>query len=795
MRPSETTSARKRQSTRLAAASSLGLVDSPAHAGHPLRRDTGTGDVREGTQERGTQRHEEDKQGRLKKNPATNAWILDTDLRTQEEKKSSPALARAEAVGRKSKQQTNRDHAVHIAIPTPPKEPKGPQATTNVRRAHSSSDSDGKNNLKDEKIAALEATVVAREEELRELRKEVQETEQRSTSKFTKLENELHQVHKACADQRQAVANIREEVRRELQLQDNPYFLPQPHEKRKEKKKVGQEAKRDKKRSSSDGETTVSDGHPSDQASDRSHFSCGSNASGSNSDSSTGTTRSRQRRENEKRRKRRQEERRQRKEDKRAETVKKEAGASHGKSAAAAATTRNARDTPQSQCPSASGQKTSKSLNLKEMMEWAKAPALIATGIKPLKSKADLARWQEDWADKAKKYPIVRAEWLILPKGGQAVETDPPAGETETDRQARLAVAEALLRTYDRSDPRLERFVKLAVKTSPQSIYAQLVGSLYEDTTKTTNKILTTLMTIKMENTGANIITFNKVVANLIKLREDKGKKWAQEDACNTYLEALVSQFDSVRDDIIREQADSGVYDLDAVMKRVEDWAVKNRSNRNLADFAITDRKKLDHELIETIKALTGDLCTTVNLTTNNTNIRQHPQHPLGNKGCWHWWAKEECKYKERCNKSDTHTPEYRGKGKKTAAPAARKPTPAERYKDHVCEACHAKGHSKAWKQCPARNGQTTTTASSTTANATTTTAATASKANLTSSDNVTAEFNKLAKKILEENAKQMKKQMKTMLAATVQQLTSRLARGPDPSDTMELPGDSDDDK
>jgi hypothetical protein len=144
----------------------------------------------------------------------------------------------------------------------------------------------------------------------------------------------------------------------------------------------------------------------------------------------------------------------------------------------------------------------------------------------------------------------------------------------------------------------------------------------------------------------------------------------------------------------------------------------------------VSDKKKIDTKLVGEIKELTGEATTKI-LQTNNANVRlKRSQHPLGDKCCLMWWAKGTCKYGQKCHFADSHVDQYRsGNSKAKAKPnpgitSTANGTSADRYKNHVCETCGNKGHTKNWKGCPSSksNASAETNVKTTLTSATTTT-------------------------------------------------------------------------
>jgi hypothetical protein len=781
-------------------------------------RSVGTGDVRgkeqKGVSQDGTKNSEWRKTGEGKWKPKTPA--LTDAVRnpvSPDDGKNIPVAGRY-----------NSDNKIYMAAPSPqpPRIPSEKEEFTGKRSYSFSARSNSSNGSRTGRIKTLEATIMNLEEVVEDMSANQKEVERGHAAALLEQREEFNTQ---SGEQRRfydaRMLRLEQQLERmqmENNLKTNPYHLQGSEEvdggKRGEKgRMVGQEKKRHDRRSGSDRESSS----PSDQTARTDNNSDPSDYSDDSSIPASGAS-SRRRREREKRARSRREERRRKSEEKearkaeeskarkakesearkakedaqKAAQVKAERPVTAESKAAEPATETSppvgkgstAEPATETSPPAIEKGSTSEphktgptpSLSIHSQLQWSKVPKTIAENIDILAGPDNLQTWRDQWADRIEEFDWIDRKWFELAGDGKTVETGAPAGETPEQKQQRLAVAKALLLTYDRRNEKLQRYVNSAVKTSPRSVYTSLVGCFKEEETTTYNSITTLLANIAMDTVGADILTYNRVVLALLTKRESlSGKKPDQEHECKTYLSALLKNFDPIVFDIRKAQATSGVFNLEAIMKEVEDYAKVDQAKRKLADYASTDKNKLERKLISGIKEYTGVVTTKVNqLATNTASIRQQAtgsQHPLKAKGCWHWWSRGECKFDDKCHKADTHTPEYKSKGKKassgasTSVPrkssgASTKLSAAERFKDHTCQGCGQMGHTKNYPDCPIKKQATTST--------------------------FAAELKKVTQEMLVENKKQMeesKKELKEILQTTVKQFATQLAsENPDPS-------------
>lgn len=429
------------------------------------------------------------------------------------------------------------------------------------------------------------------------------------------------------------------------------------------------------------------------------------------------------------------------------------------------------------------------SKRLKLILAWSKMVPEIARMVPKLKTTEDLYKWRFAWSKRRKRYSYIKKEWLTMPKFGESTNFNPPEDETEEEEEVRKAVASAIMSTIDLTNTDLKAWMDGADELHPRSVYCRALQYYQQMNVKSSNRLSTAFTSTTMASTGATVLTYGKVVKELVRRQEELGDAVGQKRACETYLLGLLPQFDPIRDEIRKQHRATNEYDLTATVKAVEDWATNERCDRDITDLTCNNKAKIDHKLVAEIKTLTGETTTKV-LQTNTSDVKTGQQqskqkHPLGAAGCYHWWAKGQCRYDKRCYKAATHTDEYKLKGKKSDSTSSGKkiPNPAEKYKDHTCGSCGNKGHTPGWSQCPAKKGQTNTSAKVTTNTSTTNqppSSATPSVTPTKNGDDVDI------KKMLIDIKSRQDKQDKILAMLSVKLLDEHIV--PDPADLTHYP-------
>lgn len=367
--------------------------------------------------------------------------------------------------------------------------------------------------------------------------------------------------------------------------------------------------------------------------------------------------------------------------------------------------------------------------HLKTVLIWSKMVPEIARNVPKLKGKETLYEWRQAWEKKRRRFEAyIPRTWLKLPKSGATTSLS-TQDETAEQEEIRKSVATAIMSTVDLTNKNIKDWMDDADELNPRDVYTRAVKSCQQMTVKASNQLSTAFTSTTMESTGASLLSYGKVIKELARRLAELGDPVKPEKACETYLFGLLNQFDPVRDRLRETHKKSGEYDLLETVKAVEEWATTDRCDRGLINLTVSDKKKIDAKLVAEIKELTGEATAKI-LQTNNANIRlKKSQHPMGDKGCLMWWAKGTCKFGQKCHFADSHVEQYKsGNSKAKAKPnpstTAATSTSAERYRNHVCETCGNKGHTKNWKGCPSskKNTSADTNVNTTLTSATTTT-------------------------------------------------------------------------
>lgn len=544
-----------------------------------------------------------------------------------------------------------------------------------------------------EDMAKVEAKLLGREEDIKELIAAKEQADAVAQQRETELRLQIEEMGRMISYQNASLTKYFEDVQMKKNLQSNPFHLGAPqnvppspeHQKEKEERRKDRRERR----------KTIKKEQQSDPTADSSSDS--SSPSGS-TDTDNSSCRSHKRRKREKKRKARSE------------------------------TTRGAglNDSDKDATSDMDGQVKANSKHLKLILQWSKMVPEIARSVPKLKGKEDLYKWRKVWHKRCERFRFIKRKWLRVPRNGTTVEHKIPEDETLEEQEIRKAVAAAILSTIDTSNDEIKAWMDDANELHPRSVYCRAVQYCQEMNIKSCNQLSTAFTSSTMISTGANILNYGKVMKELARRQAELGEEVNAKRACETYLLGLLPQFDPIRDELRKQHQADNDYDLVKTVRAVEDWATNARADRELTNLTHSNKNKIDTKLVAEIKALTGETTAKV-VTTNTANVspQKKQTHPLGQKGCYYWWAHGECRYGTNCNKVATHTEAYKGKGKQSDAKAPTSTssrTKADKYKDHTCESCGAKGHSKAWKKCPGKLTKASDTNVNTTLSATTST-------------------------------------------------------------------------